>query len=113
MDFNKIQPEGYWRNTSESLNDNFNKVSAELDKISQKTSKDKGLFSSLDNLKNIYPEPEDGDWALVGTSLPAELYSALNGEWTKSGGTGGGDSQINLSDYIKSEQITDISQILD
>lgn len=111
MDFNKIQPEGYWKTTSDSLNDNFNKISVELDKISENTVKGKGLFSTITLLEDSYPNPTNGDWAFVGETFPAEIYRAENGSWVKSEETGG-DPQINLSEYLQSEEITDITQIL-
>lgn len=49
----------------------------------------KGLFVDLFSLKKAYPVPQDGWWALVGTTLPANVYVAKDGDWVYSGGTGG------------------------
>lgn len=112
MDFNNIKQQGYWKDTANTLNDNFNKIAAEMDRISELTERGKGMFITLTDLQTAYPRPNEGDWALVGTSLPATVYVGKNGQWTPSGGTGGNGS-IDLNGYLKSERITDITEILD
>lgn len=111
MNFNQIKQQGYWKDVAESLNDNFNRVGTEVDKLSEKTEKSKGLYTSLDNLKSAVPNPVDGDWAYVGTSFPAQIYIAKSGEWVPSGGTGGTEIP-SLNEYLQSTAITDISEIL-
>ena len=49
----------------------------------------KGLFMSEARLKELYPEPQEGWMALVGTSLPAKVYVCVDGKWQATGGTGG------------------------
>ena len=49
----------------------------------------KGLFSTIEKLKAAYPLPHDGWWALVGTSLPADIYVGDGGEWVPTGQQGG------------------------
>lgn len=49
----------------------------------------KGLFESEDALKLAYPEPQPGWFALVGNTLPAEVYRVENGEWADTGHQGG------------------------
>lgn len=41
----------------------------------------KGLFKSEAQLKESYPRPGDGWWALVGDTLPAQLYMSEGGKW--------------------------------
>ncbi|MDE6277351.1 MAG: hypothetical protein K2M06_04505, partial [Muribaculaceae bacterium] len=41
----------------------------------------KGLFGSVEALESAYPQPEPGWWALVGTSLPAQVCMVCEGEW--------------------------------
>lgn len=60
-----------------------------------------GFFENLDRLKEAYPEPRDGWYALVGTELPAKIYRAWNGQWTDTGKTGGEPS----IDYDKAKQV--------
>lgn len=52
----------------------------------------KGLFSSEDSLKESYPHPEDGWWAIVGDNPQGEIYSATGGEWKDTGNTGSSTS---------------------
>ena len=49
----------------------------------------KGLFTTIEKLKETYPFPHDGWWALVGTALPAPIYVAEGGEWVSTGKEGG------------------------
>lgn len=49
----------------------------------------RGLFITEEKLKSTYPKPLDGWWALVGDTIPAEIYISENGEWKDSKKTGG------------------------
>lgn len=49
----------------------------------------KGLFLTPEALTETYPHPEPGWWAMVGTSLPADLYTESDGVWAATGGQGG------------------------
>lgn len=49
----------------------------------------KGLFSSVEKLREQYPVPSNGWWALVGDTLPAPIYIAEGGEWISTGKEGG------------------------
>lgn len=42
---------------------------------------EKGLFKSAQALREAYPTPHDGWWALVGDTLPAQIYLADKGAW--------------------------------
>lgn len=111
MDFNNIKQQGYWKDTANSLNDNFNRIGAELAKIAGLTERSKGMFITLVDLQLAYPKPTDGDWALVGIALPASVYVGKNGKWTASGGTGGTGS-VDMGGVLKSTKITDLTEIL-
>lgn len=50
----------------------------------------KGLFSSLEELSAALPSPEDGWWAIVGTTLTDPIYVGKGGAWVASGGNGSG-----------------------
>lgn len=45
----------------------------------------KGLFATPEKLRLAYPEPRDGLTALVGDTLPANLFVARHRKWTDSG----------------------------
>ena len=46
----------------------------------------KGLYETVDKLNSAYPNPEN---ALVGDTLPADIYRAWGGEWVATGQKGG------------------------
>lgn len=49
----------------------------------------KGIFLTAAKLREAYPLPHDGWWALVGNTLPAPLYIADGGEWVATGESAG------------------------
>ena len=49
----------------------------------------KGLYETVDKLDSAYPNPENGWFALVGNTLPADIYRAWGGEWVATGQKGG------------------------
>ncbi len=49
----------------------------------------KGLFQTVEKLREAYPDPEEGWCAFVGDSLPATLYTVIGGEWVSTGNTCG------------------------
>ena len=49
----------------------------------------KGLYETVDKLNSAYPNPENGWFALVGNTLPADIYRAWGGEWKATGQKGG------------------------
>lgn len=49
----------------------------------------KGIFTTVEKLREAYPLPHDGWWAIVGRSLPSPIYVADGGVWVATGGSGG------------------------
>ena len=49
----------------------------------------KGIFTSIEKLKEAYPTPHDGWWAIVGHSLPGPIYVGDGGDWVATGEEGG------------------------
>lgn len=49
----------------------------------------KGLYETVDKLNSAYPNPENGWFALVGNTLPADIYRAWGGKWVATGQKGG------------------------
>lgn len=61
----------------------------------------KGLFATEEKLNEMYPNPEDGMWAMVGETIPAYVYMAENGEWVDTGNlTDGINVNIHDSDIV-------------
>ncbi|MGO5089357.1 hypothetical protein ACTQ43_07485 [Segatella copri] len=49
----------------------------------------KGLYETVEKLNSAYPNPENGWFALVGDTLPADIYRAWGGVWEATGQKGG------------------------
>lgn len=63
----------------------------------------KGLFATEEKLNDMYPNPEDGMWAMVGETIPAYVYMAENGEWVDTGNlTDGIDINLNDTEIVVS-----------
>lgn len=71
----------------------------------------KGLFATVEELKKAVLNPQLGDWAVIGNSVPGPIYKFNGEKWIDTGTTGGGD-EIRLNDYLMAEEITDASSIL-
>ena len=112
MELNTINNTGSWGDAAARLNENFSKVNAEVEKARLASSKNKGLFGSLESLRSAYPTPQVGDWAVVVDSIPGPVYRCTTaGTWTNTGQTGGG-GDVNLDAYLTATEITDVSTIL-
>lgn len=63
-------------------------------------SANKGLFASETALRTAYPEPAtNGWWALVGNSIPAQVWRVENSRWRDTGETSS-DLNIDLTGYV-------------
>lgn len=112
MELNTINKTGTWSNAADRINNNFSKTSTEVDKLKLSSIRNKGLFPTLDALKSAIPSPVVGDWAVIGDSIPGPIYQCrIKGVWSATGQTGGGGS-VDLSGYLKSEEIDDVTLIL-
>lgn len=49
----------------------------------------KGLYETVEKLNSAYPNPENGWFALVGNTLPADIYRAWGRVWEATGQKGG------------------------
>lgn len=66
----------------------------------------KGLFKTVEQLRETYPNPHDGWWALVGDTLPAPIYRGDGGEWVATGESGGNPT-IDSTEYMEAvEELT-------
>lgn len=112
MELNTINNTDTWGASAARLNENFSKVGTEIEKTRHATTRNKGLFPTLAALQAAVPAPQVGDWAVVGSTIPGPVYSCTAaGTWSDTGETGGG-GEINISDSIHSEEITDVTTIL-
>lgn len=64
----------------------------------------KGIFLTVDDLREAYPSPQDGWMAGVGSSSPFAVYIGKGGEWVATGGTM--EINVDMAQYTKDmEQI--------
>lgn len=49
----------------------------------------KGIFTTVKKLREAFPRPHDGWWAIVGKTLPSPIYVGDGGEWVATGESGG------------------------
>ena len=66
----------------------------------------KGLYESLSKLNESYPNPHNGWYALVGDTLPADLYIAVGGVWVATGKKSG-------EPILELGKLTELSEQLD
>jgi len=100
-----------WGTAASVLNDNFDKVRDAIETENKNQSLAKGIYKTLEDLKNTYPYPKIGDWGYVGTSFPAYTYTWNGTSWEKSAEPGQPD-EIELEGYIRSEEVKDPTTIL-
>lgn len=105
-ELNNIPKEGTWGAASDILNDNFAKMAVDIEKIKNATTRNKGYYTTVDVLSSSFPTAPIGSIAYVGSNFPFTLYRFENGSWINTGITGG-DEQVDLSEYVKADQIAD------
>lgn len=112
MELTTIQNTSSWGDAAAAINHNNQKISAEIEKTKNSSTRAKGLFTSESDLKAKWPSPQIGDWAIVGTTVPGAVWQCKTaGSWSNTGQTGGG-GEVELDDYLQCEEITDITTIL-
>ena len=88
MELKKIKKDSVWGTEASKLNDNFQAMDVEMQKLFSVTIKDAGVFATLKALQSARPTPNIGDTAKVGTELPYTIYVCEKaGVWKDSGAT--------------------------
>ena len=90
MELNEIKKTASWGEVATSINANNQKIDSEVTKLKYSTNKCKGLHATGEALQAAFPEPLDGDWAIVGKTVPGPIWMATGGIWSSTGTTGGG-----------------------
>jgi hypothetical protein len=111
MDLKTVSNVINWGIAASVLNENFNEVREAIESGDRKRTLAKGLFKTLDDLRNACPAPMNGDWGYVGTSFPAYTYTWNGTSWVRSASPKQPD-EIELYGYIQSEEISDPTTIL-
>ena len=112
-DLNNVPSTGTFGNSIGQVNQNFGLVKGAIENLEGRTIRSKGLFPTQAALTAAYPSPQVGDYAYVGSSLPATVYDCLvAGTWHNTGQTGGSET-VDLSNYsTKSETSTSVANSL-
>lgn len=101
-----------WGTEAAKMNRNFQSLEVDVQAAKNASIRAKGLFPTITDLRAAYPSPVKGDWAVVGDTIPGLVYECrTNGTWTSTGQQGGG-GDVDLSGYLSSSKITDITEIL-
>ena len=109
MELNEIKKTASWGQVATSINENYQKINSEVTKLKYTTNKCKGLHATGDALKAAFPEPLDGDWAIIGKTVPGPIWMATGGIWSNTGTTGGGGT-IDVAGYATSEQLDAVNK---
>lgn len=112
MELTTIQSTSSWGEAAAAINQNNAKISTEVEKAKNSSTRAKGLFASAGDLQARWPSPQVGDWAIVGNTVPGTVYQCKTaGTWSNTGQTGGGGN-VELDAYLQCEDITDVTTIL-
>lgn len=106
----KVKTDSDWGTEASVINQNFQNVSADLEKVKSSTTKFKGYFTTEESLKNKFGSPKIGDTAWVGEPYPGIVYDVqTDGRWhntSKVPDTG----SVELQDYATREELTELEE---
>lgn len=104
----QILADSNWGQESARINQNFQNLNADLEKVKSATTKFKGYFISETGLKSKYPSPKEGDTAWVGEPYPGTVYDVqTDGQWHNTGKAPDTGS-VELQDYAKKAELTEL-----
>lgn len=109
MNIQRLKSKTTWQEASNTINNNNNKISLAIATLENATLKNKGYFTSEEQLKEAVPNPTIGSKAYVGTSEPYAIYIVENGVWVDSGETGGVEN-FDLGEYMEAMKSVDFKQ---
>ena len=86
MELTTIQSTSSWGEAAAAINQNNAKISTEVEKAKNSSTRAKGLFASAGDLQARWPSPQVGDWAIVGNTVPGTVYQCKTaGTWSNTG----------------------------
>lgn len=104
----QIQVDSDWGTEAARINQNFQNMNTDLEKVKSATTKFRGYFTSEAGLKQKYPSPKVGDTAWVGEPYPGIVYDVVtDGTWHNTGKAPDTDS-VELQDYAKKAELTEL-----
>lgn len=104
----QVKTDTNWQQAANTVNNNFQKVNTDLEKVKLSTTHSKGYFSTDAELKSAIQTAVKGDIAYVGTNYPYQIWKWNGSAWKNTGQTGGAES-VALTDYYTKSEI-DIQQ---
>lgn len=108
MELTKIKSKDIsWGHAAQSLNSNFDKIDADMEKLKYATSKVKGFFKSEKILNELAPQANEGEIAYIGTSSPYQIWEWSDSKWVNTHETEG-SINVNLSNYYDKEEVKEI-----
>lgn len=106
----QILADSNWGQESARINQNFQNLNADLEKVKSATTKFKGYFTSETGLRSKYPSPQVGDTAWVGETYPGTVYDVqVAGSWHNTGKAPDTGS-VDLQDYAKKAELTELEE---
>lgn len=86
-----------WSTIADKLDKNFDRINTAVTAIESETSRNKGYFSSEEELKSMHPLASEGDIAYVGTDV-FDIWKWNGKSWENTYITGG-EGNVNLGNY--------------
>ena len=106
-ELSKIQTNTTWSDAANVINQNNDKINAELTSLKSSTTSFKGYFTDLSSLQSAFPNPKDGQTAWVGSPYPGTVYKAKGGTWSNTGDVPS-EQEVNLNDYYTKTQVDEL-----
>lgn len=108
MELTEIKSKGVsWGQAVQSLNNNFEKIDADVEKLKYATSKVKGFFKTPEDLKALVKTANLGEIAYVGTSSPYAIWEWKNNRWIDTEVLEG-SINVNLSNYYNKSEVDEL-----
>jgi len=104
MGINKINSESNWGEAAANLNNNFDTLNADILKIKDATTRNKGYFATSENLFSALPSAKVGDVAFVGAEYPYAVYRWDGIGWANNGEVGG--ESVDLHEYPTKDELS-------
>lgn len=105
MELTEIKSKGIsWGQAAQSLNNNFEKIGADVEKLKYSTSKVKGFFKTSEELKILVKSANNGEIAYVGDSSPYQIWEWRSNKWIDTGVTEG-SINVNMANYYDKNEV--------
>lgn len=104
MGINKINSKSNWGEAAADLNSNFDTLNADILKIKDATTRNKGYFATAEDLFAALPSGQIGDVAFVGAEYPYAVYRWDGIEWANNGEVGG--ESVDMHEYATKDELS-------